>query len=214
MKQSSIKFEFEARYFQLGEITNDTKKLIFVLHGYGQQAKYFIRKFSILNTPENCIIAPEGLSRFYLEGFSGRVGATWMTKEDRLADIHNYINYLNALYKKVTEGSKNLEVSIIGFSQGAATASRWAADEQASFDHLILWAGVFPPDMNIETATHQFKDKSISYVYGTDDPFLSEEKLHEMTELAGKLSIKPAVYSFKGGHDIDEEILKKIFHIE
>ena len=36
-------------------------------------------------------MAPEGLSRFYLEGFSGKVGATWMTREDRLNDIDNYL---------------------------------------------------------------------------------------------------------------------------
>ena len=40
------------------------------------------------------IIAPQGLHKFYLEGTSGRVGASWMTKENREDDIKNYLVYL------------------------------------------------------------------------------------------------------------------------
>ncbi|ELR70399.1 hypothetical protein C900_03753 [Fulvivirga imtechensis AK7] len=212
MRQHSITFGFEARYFQLGEITDSTREIIFVLHGYGQQAKYFIRKFNSISTAETCIIAPEGLNRFYTEGFSGRVGATWMTKEDRLTDIKNYITYLNAIYDQLLPaGNGNIKISIIGFSQGAATASRWAADEHVPFHRLILWAGIFPPDMDIENATDKLRGKSIYYVYGTDDPFLTKETLIEMKQLSGKLRVKPVNLIFEGKHDIDEGPLKKIF---
>lgn len=212
MRQHSIRFGFEARYFQLGEITDNTKEVVFVLHGYGQQAKYFIRKFNVISSPETCIIAPEGLNRFYMEGFSGRVGATWMTKEDRLTDIKNYVTYLNAIYEQVLpKGNKDIKISIIGFSQGAATASRWAADEQVPFQQLILWAGIFPPDMDVEKAADQLRNKSIYYVYGTDDPFLTEEKLIEMKQLSDKLNVRPITLTFSGKHDIHEETLKKIF---
>ncbi|MBL6447246.1 dienelactone hydrolase family protein [Fulvivirga sp. 29W222] len=211
MKQECINFGFEARYFQSAEITADTKQLIFVIHGYGQQAKYFMRKFDALQNNETCIIAPEGLSRFYLAGFSGRVGATWMTKEERLTDIKNYINYLTTIYQKLTSGRQDIKTSIIGFSQGAATASRWAAMSLISFDKLILWAGIFPPDMDFEKASHQFSNKMIYYVYGTDDPFLTKERMDEMKELSKKLGVSPKVISFKGGHDIVTPPLKDIF---
>lgn len=211
MRQKSVNFGFEARYFQSTEITADTKELIFVIHGYGQQAKYFIRKFGALENDKTCIIAPEGLSRFYLEGFSGRVGATWMTKEERLTDIKNYINYLSSVYEQLTSGREDLKTSIIGFSQGAATASRWAAMSQIPFDKLILWAGIFPPDMDFEKASHQFFGKKIYYVYGTEDPFLTNERMDEMKELSRKLEVTPAIISFKGGHDISEPPLKQIF---
>jgi hypothetical protein len=50
-------------------------------------------------------VAPEGLSRFYFEGgFHGpgsKVGATWMTREDRLAKIEDYVGYLDALHDAV-----------------------------------------------------------------------------------------------------------------
>ncbi|UII32975.1 alpha/beta hydrolase [Fulvivirga ulvae] len=211
MRQESINFGFEARYFQSAEITANTKQLIYVIHGYGQQAQYFIRKFNALNNDEICVVAPEGLSRFYLEGFSGRVGATWMTKEERLTDIKNYINYLTAIHQQLTAGRKDLKTSIVGFSQGAATASRWAAMSHISFEKLILWAGIFPPDMNFEKASHQFSGKKIYYVYGTEDPFLTKDRMEEMKELSKMVEVKPSVISFKGGHDIADSPLKEIF---
>jgi hypothetical protein len=88
MTQNELGFSFKARYSRLGEINDDTEQVWFVIHGYGQLAHYFIRKFALLENKNTCIIAPEGLSRFYVNelkegGFrnSDRVGATWMTKE-------------------------------------------------------------------------------------------------------------------------------------
>ncbi|UII23089.1 alpha/beta hydrolase [Fulvivirga ligni] len=213
MEQKRIKFGFSARYFQQGELNSETKQIIFLLHGYGQQAKYFIRKFQILENPYTCLIAPEGLSKFYLQGFSGRVGATWMTKEDRLNDIDNYINYLNEIYSTTKEqiGNTSFKISVIGFSQGAATVSRWVVDNQVPFDKIILWAGVFPPDMDFEKASEVLQQKEIHYVYGLSDQFISEERLEEMRAISQKLGISPKVLTFDGEHDIDQETLGSLF---
>ncbi len=212
MNEKRIQFEYNARYFQFGELNENTKNLIFVIHGYGQQAKYFLKKFESLNQQGNCIVAPEGLSRFYLEGFSGRVGATWMTKEDRLSDIENYIVYLNSIYESLKPNlQKNISVSIIGFSQGSATASRWAASLPFDFSQLILWAGVFPPDMDFDKASAKFAKKKMFYVYGTEDPFLTKERLEEMKQLSQKLKVNPKIIKFEGGHEIDKETLNQLF---
>lgn len=211
MKQKSLKFEFEGRFFQQGEIRKNTKAIFFVLHGHGQQAKYFIRKFEPLFDLDHCIIAPEGLSRYYLEGYSGRVGATWMTTEDRETDINNYTHYLNTLYASIKPkiGDKT-RVYLLGFSQGAATASRWAASEAMNFHKLVLWAGIFPPDMNFPLVANKYKGKEILYIYGSQDPFLSESKMQEMKTLSKKLKISPRIIQFQGGHDIETESLKAI----
>jgi predicted esterase len=212
MEQKQINFQYNARYFQYGELNQNIKNLIFVIHGYGQQAKYFIKKFESLNNGHNCIIAPEGLSRFYLEGFSGRVGANWMTKEDRLTDIENYIAYLNAIYGNIKSVlSPNINISVLGFSQGSATASRWAASDPFEFQQLILWAGVFPPDMDFDKASIKFSNKKLYYVFGTKDPFLTEERFKEMTQLSQKLNVTPEIIKFDGGHDINKETLDQIF---
>lgn len=213
MREYHTHFEYSARYFQLGELTHHTKNLIFVIHGYGQQAKYFINKFKSIESDKNCIVAPEGLSKFYLEGFSGRVGATWMTKEDRLTDIKNYINYLNTVYAQVIAGVdlNNINVSIIGFSQGSATASRWSSHINGKLDRLILWAGIFPPDLDYKLAKDSFKYIEIKYIYGLKDPYLSEQRLKEMQAISNNLEVQPETITFNGEHEIDEDTLKQLF---
>ncbi|MDO7610183.1 MAG: hypothetical protein MUQ68_04950, partial [Crocinitomicaceae bacterium] len=82
------------RYFTLGD-KNKSKRLLIVLHGYGQLAKFFLRKFSMCSD-SSFVVAPEGPHRFYRKGYSGRVGASWMTKEARDHDIKDNIIWLNA----------------------------------------------------------------------------------------------------------------------
>lgn len=213
MRERHIHFEYKARYFQLGELTEQTKNLIFVIHGYGQQGKYFINKFKSVVSNDTCVIAPEGLSRFYLEGFSGRVGATWMTKEDRLTDIENYIKYLNTVYAQVAAGVSlnNINVTIIGFSQGSATASRWASKIEGKLNQLILWAGIFPPDLDYKLAKESFSHIEIKYIYGLKDPYLSEQRLNEMKAISEDLELQPETITFDGEHDIDEPTLQRLF---
>lgn len=214
MNEEHLRFDFEARYFKSSAITNETKSVWFVLHGYGQLAPYFIRKFQVLEQFGICVIAPEGLSRFYLHMFepggsrkNDRVGATWMTKENRLMDIRNYLNYLNTIAKK--EITKPVDVKILGFSQGAATATRWAADCAIHFHDLILWAGMLPDDMDIEQG-NALKEKRISMVYGTEDPFLTDTRFDKMRELTDRLGVIVKPITFAGGHDITPEALLQL----
>jgi predicted esterase len=212
MKQAEISFSFKARYYKIGEINPQTRQVWFVLHGYGQLAQYFIRKFSVLEQKNICVIAPEGLSRFYLENLqttgrkNDRVGATWMTKENRLMDIENYIAYLNAVYDCEMKGL-NIPVTVLGFSQGSATASRWVLNEHISFKRLILWAGIFPPDMDFESGKEILADKEVILVYGKKDPFLNDARFIEMNQLAEKLQTHVKDIAFDGEHEIDETTL-------
>lgn len=216
MAEHHLTFNFKARYFSSGEVTDKTKHILFVLHGYGQLAQYFIRKFSVLENQDVVVIAPEGLSRFYLDPLEGagrkttRVGATWMTKENRLVDIENYVNYLDTVFDSVV-GERKIPVSILGFSQGSATASRWILSKNIHFDRLILWAGILPEDMNFEVGAEELKYKSVVMVYGKQDPFLTNARFEEMKSLTEKLKTKVDVVTFEGGHDIDDGALVSLF---
>lgn len=211
MEQQELQFGFKARYYRLGNLDATTKQLWFVLHGYGQLAQFFIQKFKVLEEAGICVIAPEGLSRFYLEGNGGRVGATWMTKENRLTDIENYINYLNEVFHKETSSISPLPpITILGFSQGAATVTRWLLNGKINANRLILWAGLLPPDMDFEKGNEILKSMEIIEVYGKDDPFLTEAKIAEMKMLADKLEIKLAPIVFEGGHEINKATLAKL----
>ncbi|MEZ4763957.1 MAG: hypothetical protein R3C26_12480 [Calditrichia bacterium] len=41
------------------------------------------------------------MSRFYLQSTNGRIGATWMTREDRENEIADYLAYLNNLSEAI-----------------------------------------------------------------------------------------------------------------
>lgn len=216
MKSEALSFNFKARYYKSGDITSKTKQVLIVFHGYGQLAKYFIRKFDTVANDTRVVIAPEGLSHFYLEDINKRsqngnhrVGATWMTRENRLVDIDNYLAYLNAVLLKELDGS-DISVIVLGFSQGAATATRWVLQGHFQFDKLILWAGIFPPDMDFEKGHEILKDKPVLHVLGQDDPFVTDERLAEMNQLCEKLSIAPIQIKFDGGHEIDSCTLQKV----
>ena len=156
MIQKNIVVQKTARYFVQGEVTDQTEEVWFVCHGYGQLAKYFLKKFEILNDGKKLVVAPEALNRFYWQGFSGRVGASWMTKEDRLEEIDDYTNYLDSVFQEVLSefNGREVRINILGFSQATATVCRWVASKKPEITNLILWAGAFPHDLNYE------KDKS------------------------------------------------------
>ena len=56
---------------------------------------------------------------------------------------------------------------------------------------MILWSGIFPPDMNFESAKETLRAKRIVLVYGTDDPFLNDSQYKSMEMISAKLEIHP-----------------------
>lgn len=205
-----------ARYFQLGELSEQTRQVWVVCHGYGQLAEYFIRHFAALVAadPALVVVAPEGLSRFYLENNTngrGRIGATWMTREDRLAEIDDYVHYLNKLTDRIlAAASVNVRVTVLGFSQGAATVSRWLTRARFKPVRLVLWAGVFPPDMELPVATQLLRGLPVTLVAGTEDPFVAPDKLATQQQFLKNLGVESEVLRFEGKHTLHAETLRHI----
>jgi predicted esterase len=100
-----------------------------------------------------------------------------------------------------------LQVNLLGFSQGAATISRFATQSTIEFDQLILWAGIFPPDLPPLQSVERLKNKNIYWVYGTQDQYLSDGVMLEQTQIADQLKIAPKVISFEGEHELNEKVL-------
>ncbi len=216
MEEKNIAFPCEARYYKLGKMDATTRQVWVVLHGYGQLAQFFIKKFQTLSEQNICVIAPEGLSRFYLSELTeqgrkdNKVGATWMTRENRTVDIRNYITYLDAVCEHELKSFPNIPVTVLGFSQGSATACRWATQGKIKFEKLILWAGIFPPDMDFKVGHDILSMKKTYLVVGKHDPYLNEDRMKEFKQLASQLGIQPEIISFEGKHEINEEVLSRL----
>jgi predicted esterase len=206
--EHQIDISINARYYALGEMSDQIEQLWIVCHGQGHLAQYFINKFNCLDNGKNLIIAPEGLSRYYLNGHSGRVGATWMTKENRLVDIENYLSFLEKVINHVkSKLNQKVKVTLLGFSQGAATVSRFATQSSNHFDRLILWSGIFPPDLPPLEGTERLKGKEIFWVYGNQDPYLTDALYQEQEEIAKQLNTSIQSVIFDGKHEMNDEVL-------
>ena len=202
-----------ARYFTLGSPSPKIKHVWFVLHGYGQLAAQFINNFEIINNDNNYIIAPEALNKFYANRLSQKVGATWMTKENREDEIKDYINFLDSVYEKeIAQFDKHkIKINVLGFSQAAATATRWLVNGKSKTHNFLIWAGDIPPDTDPEKLKHVFTSMNIHFIVGNEDEFINEARLDEEVKKIQKLKIDFTVHRFEGGHEIHEDTLVKIY---
>lgn len=197
-----------ARYFLSAEPDARVNEVVFVCHGYAQLANEFLEEFASLQSEHRLFVAPEGLHRFYHKGGSDKVVASWMTKEDRLDDIADYVQWLDqAAADVLMQCPPDVKITVLGFSQGAATVSRWAAFGMTDIDHLILWCGFFPPDL---PAGIKVKCKALTVVTATDDRFINaatEEK--NLTALASIFATYKHV-RFEGGHELHAGTLSDV----
>ena len=212
MEEARIKVSKTARYFISGN-SKTPKRIWFVLHGYGQSAAYFAQNFKKIASQEDCIIAPEGLSRFYTDGVSGRVGASWMTKEDRWAEIEDYVQYLEALREQVLSQSTNdkeTQLILLGFSQGASTAWRWYKHAATDFTHLIFWTGTTPDPVG-EPLPKKIGRTQTHVVFADNDKYISVEQgtkmIHRLQEHIPELH----VYWQQDTHKINRETLSQMY---
>ncbi len=205
MQEVNIHTRKSARYFTLGK-PNSTK-LLYVLHGYGQLANEFLSKFDSLEN-DYFIVAPEGLHRFYRKGFYGRVGASWMTKEDRLADIKDYIHFLNEVHDNIITAQHYEKITVLGFSQGVATAFRWIEAASFNIHHCIICSGMIPPDIKINLNNKDFTNIKWTYISGDDDEFRDDEEVESFIKAFKQSKLDLKSYEFEGGHKIDISSIK------
>ncbi len=207
----SISVRKTAHYYTLGQPGPQVQYCWIACHGYGQLAKSFVHKFTEVSREDTLVLAPEGFSRFYWKGFSGDVGASWMTREDRLDEIADYVRYLQTLYDHfIPQLAPDVRIILFGFSQGCATHCRWIMQQFPRFDHLVLWAGLLPEDLNYQPHTDYFASKKLHFVYGTKDPFLTEERLQAHRQLIEEQQLNFRVDIFEGKHVVDRAVLRRL----
>jgi predicted esterase len=213
--KKSIRFSYEAHYSVSHEPNFREKEIWLVLHGYGQLAEFFIRKFTPFDSEDRLILAPEGTNYQYLTGFHGKVGANWMTKHERETAIANNHRFLDLLLDSFLEKyTKVPKVHVLGFSQGAATATRWASRWNGQINTLVLWAGGFAHDLILGDANLKFQDTKLMLVTGTDDTLMTQESISKQEELIQRLEKEVIRLYFSGGHEIESNLLEKIIQNE
>ena len=207
-----------ARYYTIGDPGPHINDVWFACHGYGQLASDFVKEFDCIADPRRLIVAPEALSRYYLAtgpGFhsaEAKIGATWMTREDRDAEIADYVAYLDDLYVEVFKeiDRDKVRVTVVGFSQGGATANRWLTRGTARADRLLMWGSLLASDSDLEKSAAFFRDVKLTIVHGTRDKFADTGMMASYEELMKKKSIPYDLVTFNGGHRMDRDTLRRL----
>ena len=219
MKEHHLSVTRTARYVTTGNADNP-QQVWFICHGYRQSADRFVRYFSVLDDGSTYIVAPEALSRFYLGDERGPhgpdtiVGASWMTREDRLSEISDYVGYLDALYERIFAqiDRSTVTVHVLGFSQGVDTVSRWVDRGRVRPDHVIFWAGIVPDDVDLERRESPFEGLKLSVILGDHDDIATPERVEQL-----QAKLQPLDYElvrFDGGHHLNKDVLSKLARVE
>jgi predicted esterase len=206
-----------ARYYTLGTPGPGVREVWVACHGYGQLARYFLRRLGTLDDGTRLLVAPEALSRFYLENpgashATARIGATWMTREDRLAEIQDYLGYLDAVHAQTMAwlGRESVRLVVLGFSQGTATAARWAALGHAAPDAVVLWAHGLPPDLDLAAAGDRFGRLTVWLVAGERDPAFPRAAAEADARRLAERGVRHELVTFAGGHELDAAALAQV----
>ena len=133
------------------------------------------------------------------------VGASWLTKENTQKDIPNVLNYLDSVYKQERISELDINVIVLGFSQGVSIATRWIARHHIKCDSLFLYAGKIPR----EFSELDFKSiKDIKLIVGDSDAYVTPEVLNEEITYANQLFENRVKHiTFKGGHELKRDLI-------
>lgn len=213
-----------ARYVVLGPEDGPVEEVWVACHGYGQLATFFGRHFQDVGRPGRLVVVPEALSRFYVERGGtrpgDRVGASWMTREDREAEIVDTVRYLDDVFvaacARADADPRAVSLSGFGFSQGAATVVRWlalsplVAGRARRADRLVLWGGALPHDLDLDAHVPWLRESGLTLVAGDRDEFATPGRIVQEERRLAAAGVPFRSVSFSGGHRIDAAVLSDV----
>ncbi len=135
-----------------------------------------------------------------------------MTAEDRKMEIRDYVRYLNRLHQSLVDGgiSVHARLTVFGFSQGSAAATRWMAAKHVKAHRLILWGGLPAFELCTDQFQHDVPVERVQLVTGTKDEYASPERLQKTASLISKNGREIECIVFEGPHEIDGDTLASL----
>lgn len=209
IREKEVSYTATNTYSLLNKYTEKTKNVWMVFHGMGYLSKYFIKHFEKMDRDKNFIIAPQAPSKYYQDRNFKHVGASWLTRENTLAETENVLKYVDAVFEKELN-NEACNLIIMGYSQGVSIALRWVANRKIQCDKIVLHSGGIPRELN--QSDFQFLNSStpIIFMYGNQDPHINDERKKEEGLKASKLfGERLKIEVFEGGHEVNQNALLK-----
>jgi len=204
-EEKEISYTTTNSYSTLNQLTDKTKNVWFVCHGMGYLSRYFLKYFEKLNALENYVIAPQAQSKYYIAPKFQHVGASWLTKENTIKETENVMHYFDAIFEAETI-PRNKNLILMGFSQGVSVALRYMGKRQLNCAQFILHSGGIPKELTAED--FKFLKAKVSFVYGTDDEYLNEDRILEEKSRAFELFGEAVtIFPFEGKHEVNIDLI-------
>ena len=126
--------------------------------------------------------------------------------------MDDYVRYLDLVYEQsvASLAGPPVRISVLGFSQGVATATRWAARGQAEVAHLVLWGAAVPPEFDGPESFEPLRGTRITLVCGSRDRLFPEASRDEQRARLEANGVAFTEVAFEGGHRLDDETLANL----
>ena len=179
-----------------------------ILHGYGMLARGILHWFRGAERSDRLLVAPEGLSRFYIElGHARRaVGASWVTREDLANELEDQFEYVERVVRELIPPTLPLQVH--GFSQGVSVGARWCVRTTRPVSRLVCWAGAMPEDVGAADLKRVLRHEPLHLVVGDRDSRVPPARVEADAERLRSGGLAVEVDRFNGGHWVDEATLR------
>jgi dienelactone hydrolase len=220
MEERRIATTRTARYYTLG--SGPVQEVWVVCHGYGQLARYFLRHFEAVAAPGRLIVAPEALSRFYMDDADGggtyrRVGASWMTRDAREDEIADYTRWLDTAYADALSRGPHPppraagRAGVLPGDRHRLPLARRQPDAPAPPLRPPRALGRHPPGRPRPRSAHRaWLSGRLTLVVGDRDPFATPERMATLEARLRDHGIAYAVERYEGGHRLDASTLRRI----
>lgn len=166
-------------------------------------------------------------------GAESPVGASWMTRADREHEIADYVEYLDRLASSIVGvtgsgagdpapigasggapggagggagGRPGARIVVLGFSQGAETASRWVAHGRVAPAELVLWGGGLAVDLDPARLARALAHVRVRLVVGDEDAW-ADERAGWSTGVLEGAGVSVERIDYVGGHRVEPHVL-------
>ena len=213
-----------ARYVVLGPEAGPVDEVWVMCHGYGQLAPSFARHVAGAERPSRLVVVPEALSRFYVRRGetreADRPGASWMTREAREDDIADTVRYLDDVFvaacARADADPRAVRLGAFGFSQGAATVTRWLAlspllaSRTRRADRLVLWGGAMPHDLVLDAEAGWLAEADLTLVAGDRDPIATPGRVIQQERALDAAGVPHRTVSYTGAHRLTDRVVRDV----
>lgn len=188
---------------------NQETQLLCVLHGWGQNSRSFLRRFTPLKAHNVLVVAPQGPHQMYLDMETRKVGFSWLTTYDRNRAVADLFELMDSVLAKVrVDGGITAAPYLLGFSQGVSIAYRYHLLGGRPAAGIIACGGDLPSD--VRTAVGEAPSLPTLLIHGKRDGIVPLAKGEEAASILRDAGHQPECYYFDGEHVIPPEAVEKI----